>query len=64
MTTWCVWPDGTVCDMGSLESYLKFMSDDFLTCVTPDEDVDAVPSYDEIATYKRIYHDTEMAHKP
>ncbi len=26
---WCLWPDGTLCQMDELESYLTFMSDDY-----------------------------------
>jgi hypothetical protein len=26
---WCLWPEGTMCQVDDLESYLTFMSDDY-----------------------------------
>lgn len=43
-----VWPDDTTCSQEDLEEYLTFMSDDYITVSMPDEDIDAVPSYDQI----------------
>lgn len=64
MQTYHVWPDGTTCYAEDLEGYLTFMSDDYVTCTTPDEDLDAVPSYDEIVTAMRRFNDVSLPDSP
>lgn len=56
MITWYVWPCGTVCPEEELEEFLTFMSDDYVTCTTSDEDIDCVPDYDEIVVAKGLWN--------
>lgn len=64
MQTYHVWPDGTTCYAEDLEEYLTFMSDDYVTCTTPDEDLDAVPTYDEIVDAMRRFNDVSLPDAP
>lgn len=58
MSSYCIWPDDTVCSEEELEGFLTFMSDDFVRVriaddVECDDDYDVLPCYDEAFTLPR-----------
>lgn len=45
-----VWPCDTTCADEDLEEFLGFMSDDYLTYESTDEDTSDAPTYNQVAT--------------
>ena len=41
------WPDGTWCDLGELEEFLKFKSDDYVVCRVLEWDESYTPTVTE-----------------
>lgn len=50
-----VWPCNTVCTAADLEDYLTFMSTDYINVSMPDEDIEAVPSYEVLAELRAAH---------
>jgi len=48
MAIFYIWPDDTVCYDHELEEHLTYMSDDFIVYESEEDDLDTVPSYDEL----------------
>lgn len=54
MAIYCIWPDDTFCEHRELEEFLTFMSDDYVKVDVSEEDLDDIPTYDEVLDAKDI----------